>query len=361
MFHAEMDLEWAINGKLYLLQMRPITVDTYDLREFDRTDDVSTHVFTKRNVGEMMPGAVTPLTYSTSTYAIDYGMRYMMKKAGLIKRIDDQAPLRMITSWSGHLFFDMNLLYNMHARVAIASNLLSLSICFCACSNSRENTINSSLNSLELTGKVDIISNKNDIKSSYKSGEKIRIELSSVTDVSFYVFVNDQKVEESPYDSVGKYGVFEFDMPNEKATVVVTSDKFYHQVFCYADTKAFADSNVTNIQVKISGSDETGLATYYTSSDAQDIKNFKEVAHKEIKRSNANYSSNSVERRIYLKNEYTDGTDYICFIDSFDNYLCNSGDFNGPEVFEFVDSNYSIPTVSDKASVSYSFYDKTKC
>lgn len=121
-FHAEMDLEWAINGKLYLLQMRPITVDIYDLREFDRTDDVSTHVFTKRNVGEMMPGAVTPLTYSTSTYAIDYGMRYMMKKAGLIKRIDDQAPLRMITSWSGHLFFDMNLLYNMHARVAIASN-----------------------------------------------------------------------------------------------------------------------------------------------------------------------------------------------------------------------------------------------
>ena len=236
--------------------------------------------------------------------------------------------------------------------------LLSLSTCFCACSNSRENSINSSLNSLELTGNVDIISNKNDIKSAYKSGEKIRIELSSVTDVSFYVFVNDQKVEESPYDSVGKYGVFEFDMPNEKATVVVTSDKFYHQVFCYADTKSFADSNVTNIQVKISGSDETGLATYYTSSDAQDIKNFKEVAHKEIKRSNANYSSNSVDRRIYLKNEYTDGTDYICFIDSFDNYLCNSGDFNGPEVFEFVDSNYSIPTVSDKASTSYSFYDK---
>ena len=237
--------------------------------------------------------------------------------------------------------------------------LLSLSTCFCACSNSRENTINSSLNLLELTGNVDIISNKNDIKPTYKSGEKIRIELSSVTDVSFYVFVNDQKVEESPYDSVGKYGVFEFDMPNEKATVVVTSDKFYHQVFCYADTKEVVDSNVTNIQVRISGSDETGLATYYSSSNAQDIKNFKEVAHKEIKRSNANYSSNSVECRIYLKNEYTDGTDYICYIDSFDNYLCNSGDFNGPEVFEFVDSNYSIPTVSDKASVSYSFYHKT--
>ena len=27
-------------------------------------------------------------------------------------------------------------------------------------------------------------------------------------------------------------------------------------------------------------------------------------------------------------------------------------------MFEFVDSNYSIPTVSDKASVSYSFYYK---
>lgn len=120
-FNQEMDVEWAIDGDLYLLQMRPITTDVIDLEEFDRDEDLSTHLFTKRNVGEMMPGAVTPLTLSTSTKAIDYGMRYMLTKAGLFKKPEDEEPLHMISSFSGHLFFDMNLLYNLHSAVMIAN------------------------------------------------------------------------------------------------------------------------------------------------------------------------------------------------------------------------------------------------
>lgn len=120
-FHGDMDIEWAMNGDLYILQMRPITTEIIDLEEFDRDEDLSNHLFTKRNVGEMMPGAVTPLTLSTSTKAIDYGMRYMLAKAGLYKTPYDEKPLRLISSFSNHLFFDMNLLYNMHARVAIAN------------------------------------------------------------------------------------------------------------------------------------------------------------------------------------------------------------------------------------------------
>lgn len=120
-FHGDMDIEWAMNGDLYLLQMRPITTEIIDLEEFDRDDDLTNHLFTKRNVGEMMPGAVTPLTLSTSAKAIDYGMRYMLAKAGLYKNPYSEKPLRLISSFSNHLFFDMNLLYNMHARVAIAN------------------------------------------------------------------------------------------------------------------------------------------------------------------------------------------------------------------------------------------------
>ena len=121
-FGEEKDIEWAIkDGKLYLLQMRPITTEIIDIEEFDRDDDLSGHLFTKRNVGEMMPGAVTPLTLTTSAKAIDYGMRYMLAKAGVYKSPHDETPLRLISSISGHLFFDMNLLYNMHARVGIAN------------------------------------------------------------------------------------------------------------------------------------------------------------------------------------------------------------------------------------------------
>ena len=121
-FGEEKDVEWAIkDGVLFLLQMRPITTEVIDIEEFDRDDDVSNHLFTKRNVGEMMPGAVTPLTLSTSAKAIDYGMRYMLYIAGVYKSPYEEKPLRLISSISGHLFFDMNLLYNMHAKVAIAN------------------------------------------------------------------------------------------------------------------------------------------------------------------------------------------------------------------------------------------------
>ena len=120
-FGEEEDIEWAMkDGKLYLLQMRPITTEIIDIEEFDRDDDLSDHLFTKRNVGEMMPGAVTPLTLSTSAKAIDYGMRYMLWLAGVYDSPHEEQPLRLISSISGHLFFDMNLLYNMHAKVAVA-------------------------------------------------------------------------------------------------------------------------------------------------------------------------------------------------------------------------------------------------
>lgn len=120
-FGEEEDIEWAMkDGKLYLLQMRPITTEIIDIEEFDRDDDLSGHLFTKRNVGEMMPGAVTPLTLTTSAKAIDYGMRYMLWLAGVYDSPHEEQPLRLISSISGHLFFDMNLLYNMHAKVAVA-------------------------------------------------------------------------------------------------------------------------------------------------------------------------------------------------------------------------------------------------
>lgn len=129
-FNGEKDIEWAMkDGKLLLLQMRPITTEIIDIEEFDRDEDLSGHLFTKRNVGEMMPGAVTPLTLSTSVKAIDYGMRYMLYVAGVYKTPYEEKPLKLISSISGHLFFDMNLLYNMHTRVGIADpQAMNLSI-----------------------------------------------------------------------------------------------------------------------------------------------------------------------------------------------------------------------------------------
>ena len=238
--------------------------------------------------------------------------------------------------------------------------LLSLSACLSACSCSSNSNIKNNFSyRLELTGSVELINNKDDIQSTYKVGEKIRIELASVTDVSFYVFVNDKRIDETSYNSEIWCGIYEFEMPNEKATVVITSDRFYHQTFTYADLKSFNDSNVVKMQVKIVGDEEKGLATYYTSSDTLDIKNFKELAHKELKRSSVDYTSDRVTQRVYLKNVYPDGDEYTAYIDIFDKYLIISGGFNGPEIFEFVDNNYVIPSVKNKEFTSYSFYNKS--
>ena len=64
-YGAPLDLEWAIarDGRIRWLQARPITKLPGDLNELDTTPNPE-HVYTWCNIGEMMPGAVTPLTFS---------------------------------------------------------------------------------------------------------------------------------------------------------------------------------------------------------------------------------------------------------------------------------------------------------
>ena len=73
-----LDMEWAFDqaGTLFWLQARPITTVGGDLNELD-TPVASDDVLTRCNVGEMMPGASCPLTFSTTGRAIEYGMQHM--------------------------------------------------------------------------------------------------------------------------------------------------------------------------------------------------------------------------------------------------------------------------------------------
>ena len=66
-------LEWAIdeNGQVQWLQVRPVTtLSEIHYNELDTVKGESDHVWTLGNIGEMMPGVVTPLTYSVSFGAI---------------------------------------------------------------------------------------------------------------------------------------------------------------------------------------------------------------------------------------------------------------------------------------------------
>jgi phosphohistidine swiveling domain-containing protein len=110
--HAErvrgvpLDMEWAIDeaGNVHWLQARPITELAADPRELD-TPTVDGHVYTRCNIGEMMPGAITPLTWSLSGRAIEYGVRYVYQAIGAYPSIEEQPPL--VSLYFGHLFFDL--------------------------------------------------------------------------------------------------------------------------------------------------------------------------------------------------------------------------------------------------------------
>jgi phosphohistidine swiveling domain-containing protein len=128
----ELDIEWAARGdEVFWLQARPITVtDEPDAFELDNTGVKDDDVVTTYNVGEMLPGAVTPLSISTSVYGIDYGMRKMIAHVGGAKRMDDIPPGSCVTNFGNHLFINISSLYAIADYVAGATREgVELSLC----------------------------------------------------------------------------------------------------------------------------------------------------------------------------------------------------------------------------------------
>lgn len=103
-----LDLEWAIDqdGTLYWLQARPITTLAADPQELDTPELVEGDVYTRCNVGEMMPGAVSPLTFSICARGIDVGWQDNMIDLGVREtRTEENVYIGMS---HGHLFINLS-------------------------------------------------------------------------------------------------------------------------------------------------------------------------------------------------------------------------------------------------------------
>jgi len=118
-----LDLEWAIDaaGEVRWLQARPITTLPGDLSAMDSVVSTEDDVYTRCNIGEMMPGAFCPLTASVSGQAIEYAMQMVQVKGGFQAAYDEDRWLQM-GYFSGHLFL------NMTEGTALSSGILGNSL-----------------------------------------------------------------------------------------------------------------------------------------------------------------------------------------------------------------------------------------
>jgi rifampicin phosphotransferase len=131
-FQKPVDLEWAIDdqGIIHWLQVRPITtLREVHYNELDTVKEPVPHVWTLGNIGEMMPGVVTPLTYSVSFYAIDYGMAILANAAGA-RSLRKHEKYRYIQMFYNRLFFNMTNMMDYPNNVWMnKSENVQLSIC----------------------------------------------------------------------------------------------------------------------------------------------------------------------------------------------------------------------------------------
>jgi pyruvate,water dikinase len=78
----------------------------------------------------MLPGAVTPLSLSVTVGAIDWGMRRMLKSAGVAKRIDDIPAFSCVLTVCNHLFINLSAIYPMTKCMLLATkDGVDISIC----------------------------------------------------------------------------------------------------------------------------------------------------------------------------------------------------------------------------------------
>jgi phosphohistidine swiveling domain-containing protein len=124
-----LDLEWAVDaeGAIHWLQARPITTLPPDPNELDTPMD-PTHVYTRCNVGEMFPGACTPLSHSFTARSIDVGMQMMHKQVGIQREI--QPEFRFISMNTGHLFLNLSTMSETatHA-LGSSADQMAMSVC----------------------------------------------------------------------------------------------------------------------------------------------------------------------------------------------------------------------------------------
>jgi pyruvate,water dikinase len=120
---SEVDVEWAVdqNDQLFWLQVRPITTLTnVHPNELDSNLANENEVLTRANIGEMMPGHLTPLSLSTFGRSIEYGIQDFYMQCGVQKEIFEEHF--NIKYFYNHGFISLTGLYAISDAILLPKN-----------------------------------------------------------------------------------------------------------------------------------------------------------------------------------------------------------------------------------------------
>ena len=119
----EVDVEWAVdqNDILFWLQVRPITTLTsVHPNELDSKLSTEGEVLTRANIGEMMPGHLSPLSLSTFGRSIEYGIQDFYMQCGVQKEIFEEHF--NIKYFYNHGFISLTGLYAISDYILLPKN-----------------------------------------------------------------------------------------------------------------------------------------------------------------------------------------------------------------------------------------------
>lgn len=115
------DIEWAFeNGELYLLQARPVTTSAKQASLYPPEDwapDINTPIdprfplYSSGNIGEVMPGCMTPLSWSINGPGLEQGFREVLKS---FKTMEDVGPQFIVIGFFFHRLY-LNVSYFVEA------------------------------------------------------------------------------------------------------------------------------------------------------------------------------------------------------------------------------------------------------
>lgn len=131
LFGMPLDMEWAIDeeGRIQWLQARPITMEeSATMNELDCEYDATNTVYTTGNIGEVMPGAISPLNISTNLLSLDWAVMKTYVDIGCFK--EELPPYHFIATYYNHAFFNMTSMYAIgHCTVGTSKETMDVSIC----------------------------------------------------------------------------------------------------------------------------------------------------------------------------------------------------------------------------------------